>query len=221
MNLSKVQDFFEATKDRIHIIGCGSVGSTIAENLVRCGVTNITLYDFDYVEPKNIANQMFRECDIGQRKVDALKDILCNINPDCCDTVKIEPDGWKGKILNGFVFLCPDNIEVRKDFVKKHINSTVVKAVFDVRTLLESAQHFAADWSDKRQKEDLLNTMQFTHEEAKEEVPMSACGVTLGVAPTVRLICSYAVCNYINFVNGRGIKKIVIADAFGMTTDAF
>ena len=41
MDLSKSYDFFQPEKDnsRIHIVGCGSVGSTLAENLARCGVT--------------------------------------------------------------------------------------------------------------------------------------------------------------------------------------
>ena len=41
MDLSKSYEFFQPEKydGRIHIIGCGSVGSTLAENLARCGVT--------------------------------------------------------------------------------------------------------------------------------------------------------------------------------------
>ena len=78
MDLSKSYDFFQPEKDdsRIHIIGCGSVGSTLAENLARCGVTKMTLWDFDDVEPHNIVNQMFRQQDIHKKKVEALRDIL-------------------------------------------------------------------------------------------------------------------------------------------------
>lgn len=45
MDLSKSYEFFQPEKDqaRIHIVGCGSVGSTVAENLARCGVTKMTL----------------------------------------------------------------------------------------------------------------------------------------------------------------------------------
>ena len=41
LNLSKSYDFFkpEAVRERIHIIGCGSVGSTVAELLARFGLT--------------------------------------------------------------------------------------------------------------------------------------------------------------------------------------
>ena len=57
MDLSKSYEFFQPEKydGRIHIIGCGSVGSTLAENLARCGVTKMTLWDFDTVESHNIA----------------------------------------------------------------------------------------------------------------------------------------------------------------------
>ena len=67
MDLSKSYEFFkpDMLESRVHIIGCGAIGSTVAENLVRFGITKITLYDFDTVEAHNIANQMFRHTDIG------------------------------------------------------------------------------------------------------------------------------------------------------------
>ena len=223
MDLSKSYEFFQPEKDdaRIHIIGCGSVGSTIAENLARCGVTKMTLWDFDKVEPHNIVNQMFAQQHVGKLKVEALQDILMDINPEIKDTIELKPDGWKGKMLSGYIFLCVDSIELRREFVEKHMDSPYVKAVFDFRTLLEGAQHYAADWSDMKMKKDLLNSMQFSHDEAAEETPVSACGVTLGVATTVRLVCALGVNNYINFVKGNGIKKLVLIDGFGFMLDAF
>ncbi|MDO5546892.1 MAG: ThiF family adenylyltransferase [Eubacteriales bacterium] len=223
MDLSKSYDFFQPEKDdaRIHIVGCGSVGSTLAENLARCGVTKMTLWDFDTVEAHNIVNQMFRQEDVGKPKVEALKDILMDINPEIKDNVELKPKGWEGKLMSGYIFLCVDNIELRRTIVEKHMDSPYVKAVFDFRTLLESAQHYAADWSDYKMKQDLLKSMQFSHEEAAEETPVSACGITLGVATTVRLICALGVNNYINFVKGNGIKKLIMIDGFHFMLDAF
>lgn len=223
MDLSKSYDFFQPEKDtaRIHIVGCGSVGSTLAENLARCGVTKMTLWDFDTVEAHNIVNQMFRQQDVGKPKVEALKDILMDINPEIKDDVELKPKGWEGRLMSGYIFLCVDNIELRRTIVEKHMDSPYVKAVFDFRTLLESAQHYAADWSDYKMKQDLLKSMQFSHEEAAEETPVSACGVTLGVATTVRLICAFGVNNYINFVKGNGIKKLIMIDGFHFMLDAF
>ena len=223
MDLNKSYEFFkpESANGRIHIIGCGSVGSTIAENLARCGVTKMTLWDFDKVEAHNIVNQMFTEEDVGKPKVEALKNIIININPEAKDDVKIKPEGWNGKTLSGYIFLCVDNIELRKEIVEKHIDNMNVKAVFDVRTSLESAQHYAADSTNIKQKENLLNSMQFSHEEAADETPVSACGITLGVATTVRIISALAVNNFINFVKGKGIKKFVMCDGFNFMLDAF
>lgn len=223
MDLSKSYEYFQPEKDdaRVHIIGCGSVGSTVAENLVRMGVTKLTLWDFDTVEAHNIVNQMFRQKDIHRPKVEALRDILLEINPDLGEDLQLKPDGWQGKTLSGYIFLCVDNIDLRRKIVEQHMNSPYVKAVYDFRTRLEDAQHYAADWADPKMRESLLNSMQFSHEEAKEETPVSACNVTLGVCPTVRIICAYGVANHINFINGRGLKKLVLADAFGMTLDAF
>lgn len=223
MDLSKSYEFFQPEKDdaRVHIIGCGSVGSTVAENLVRMGITKLTLWDFDTVEAHNIVNQMFRQKDIGKLKVEALRDLLIEINPEVVDDIVLKPDGWKGKTLSGYIFLCVDNIELRRKIVEQHMDSPYVKAVYDFRTRLEDAQHYAADWSSEKMKEDLLNSMQFSHEEAAEETPVSACNVTLGVCPTVRVICALGVANHINFINGRGLKKLVLMDAFRMTLDAF
>lgn len=223
MDLSKSYEFFQPEKydGRIHIIGCGSVGSTLAENLARCGVTKMTLWDFDTVESHNIVNQMFSQEHIGKLKVEALADILVDINPYIKDELELQPKGWQGKLLSGYIFLCVDSIELRREFVEKHMDSPYVKAVFDFRTLLESAHHYAADWSDYKMKQTLLNSMQFSHEEAAEETPVSACGITLGVATTVRLVCALGVNNFINFVKGNGIKKFVMIDGFNFLLDAF
>lgn len=223
IDLSKSYDFFkpEDAKGRINIVGCGSVGSTVAENLARCGVTKFTLWDFDNVEPHNIVNQMFRQQDIGKKKVSALLDILTDINPEISKDAVLKEDGWNGDMMSGYIFLCVDSIELRREILELHKDNTFVKAVFDFRTLLESAQHYAADWSVDTQKENLLASMQFSHEEAKEETPVSACGVTLGVATTVRLVSALGVNNFINFVKGNEIKKLVIIDGFNFMLDAF
>lgn len=223
MDLSKSYDFFQPEKDdsRIHIVGCGSVGSTIAENLARCGVTKMTLWDFDMVEPHNISNQMFRQQDVGKLKVEALKDILYDINPDIIDKIELKPDGWKGKLMSGYIFLCVDDISLRREIVEKHMDSAYVKAVFDVRTMLTGAQHYAASWDNYKMKKDLLNSMQFTHEEAAEEVPVSACGIVLGVATTVRLISALCVNNFIKFTKGDGLWKFCQIDGFTGLLDCF
>lgn len=221
MDLSKSYEVFNPArvKDRIHIIGCGSVGSTVAELLARFGLTKFTLYDFDYVEPHNLANQMFIKKHIGKLKVEALKEMICDINPEAEPDIKLQPQGWNGQPLTGIVILAVDNIEVRKEIVKANKGNAMVKAMFDFRTGLFDAQHYAADWSKKKYVDDFFNSMDFSHEEAAADTPVSACGVTLGVAPTVRLICTLGVSNIANFLLGKQMRKVILADAFGFHTN--
>lgn len=223
MDLSKSYDFFQPEKNtgKIHIVGCGSVGSTVAEMLARNGLTKFVLWDFDVVEPKNLANQMFRQADVGRLKVEAVRDMILEINPDAVDDIKLESNGWDGQQLSGYVFLCVDNIELRRAIVEKHMDNPYIKAMFDFRTRLEDAQHYAADWSDYKMKKDFLASMEFSHEEAEEETPMSACRVVLSVCPTVRMVCALGVANFMNFWNGKPIKKLILIDAFNCMLDAF
>jgi len=223
LNLAKSYDFFkpEEAKERIHIIGCGSVGSTVVELLVRFGLTKLSLYDFDKVEPKNLANQMFRQEHVGKSKVESLAHMLCEINPEIKSSIKVATHGYVVQKLSGYIFLCVDNIELRREIVLANKDNTYIKAMFDFRTRLTDAQHYAADCGNMKMVDDFISSMNFTHDEAKAETPVSACNVTLSVAPTIRMISSLGVANFINFTKGAGLKKFIQIDAFSFTLDAF
>lgn len=222
MNLNKHVSFFDPInmlKAPIHIIGCGAIGSTVAEMLTRMGVPTLHLYDFDVVSAHNIANQMFRHKDILSPKTVALTDILKEINPEI--EIVEHAEGYVKQTLNGYIFLCVDNIDLRRKICEYNKYNNVIKAVFDFRMRLTDAQHYAADWSDYDSKEALIKTMQFTHEEAKEATPISACGTTLNINPTVRGIVSLGLSNFINFIRESTIKKMILLDAFHYMLDAF
>ena len=223
MNLSKSYEFFQPDRlsERIHIIGCGSVGSVVAENLARFGITRMMLYDFDTVEPRNLANQMFTQNDVGRLKVEALADMLHRINPEIDNDLVLVPKGYTGQKLSGYVFLCVDNIDLRREIATANKSNAFIKGMFDFRTGLTDAQHYAADWKDMKMVQGFLNSMAFTHEEAKASTPVSACNVTLSVCPTVRAIVALGVANFINFVKGGPLKKIISIDAFSPSLEAF
>ena len=214
MDLAKSFEFFDpgSFNDQIHIIGCGSVGSTVAELLARFGIRKISLYDFDVVESHNLVNQMFTMQDVGKPKVNCVMQNLLSINPDM--DITLWSHGWKGHKLYGYVFLCVDDIELRKKIVTENKFNNSIKAIFDFRTGLTECQHFAADWSKLEDKNYLLNFMNFSHEEAKAATRVSACNVEMCVAPTVRLVSNIGVCNFINFIKGLELKRGIVADAF-------
>jgi hypothetical protein len=73
-----------ACVDQAHvlIVGCGSVGSFMAQELVRAGVRALTLIDPDHVEWPNLTRTVYGHADIGRPKVDALSSHLKGIFPD-------------------------------------------------------------------------------------------------------------------------------------------
>jgi sulfur carrier protein ThiS adenylyltransferase len=65
----------------VGIAGIGGIGSHLAVLLVRAGVNNLTLVDYDTVEHGNLKRQYYFIDQVGQKKVDALNNTLKRINP--------------------------------------------------------------------------------------------------------------------------------------------
>ena len=68
-------------KAHVAICGLGGLGSNIAVALARVGIGHLHLIDFDYVEVSNIHRQQYFLCQIGKSKVEALKNVITQINP--------------------------------------------------------------------------------------------------------------------------------------------
>jgi sulfur carrier protein ThiS adenylyltransferase len=222
MNLNKHFEFFDPTSvtEEVHIIGCGAIGSTVAEMLTRLGFAKLHLYDFDKVSDHNITNQMFRMKDIGRPKLEALTEILKDINPDI--QLELHNEGWNEySRVTGIVFIAVDSIEIRKEIVQTYKFNKDITFVSDCRMRLTDAQYYAADWNSAKEITRLYNSMDFTSEEAKESTPVSACGTTLSVTPTVRTIVALAVSNLINFLNKKPYKTLINIDAFAMNIVCF
>lgn len=63
--------------------------------------------------------------------------------------------------------------------------------------------------------------MNFSHEEAKQTTPLTACNVEMGVAPTVRIVCSYGISNFMNLISHKETKKIILINAFTFEVEAY
>lgn len=220
MNLAKSFEFFDPgmCKEKINIIGCGSVGSTVAELLARFGLINVNLYDFDTVEEHNLVNQMFTSKNLYKPKIEGVYERWCDINPEAKNTIKLFKDGWDGQKLSGYVFLCVDNIDLRRRIVEANKYNMNIKAMFDFRTALVTAQHYAADWSKTEDISFLLDQMDFSHEEAEKNVPVSACKVSLCVMPTVWSVSMAGVVNFVNFVKEEKLERAMILKPFEFET---
>ena len=74
----------------IGIVGCGGTGSSVAEQLFRLGVRHLTLVDPDELSGTNLTRVYGSTVsDVGQPKVQVLKQHLMRIAPDLlCETVQ-------------------------------------------------------------------------------------------------------------------------------------
>lgn len=75
---------FEIIKNtKVLLIGAGGLGGYIASSLVRLGVENITIFDFDDFEVSNLNRQLFSTTlTLDKSKVHVTKEKLLEINPN-------------------------------------------------------------------------------------------------------------------------------------------
>lgn len=220
INIQKHMEFFDPTKleDQVHIIGCGAIGSHLAEQLARLGANNIHLWDFDTVSAHNIANQNFRDKDIGTLKTHALEEIMKEINPDI--EITVHDEGWKEEArISGWIFLAVDNIDIRRNIIIDNIDNPYIKGYCDIRMGLTDSQIYFANSSKTINL--LIGTMNFSHEEAKENVPVSACGMSLSVIPTIKMATAIAIANWINCLKEAEYYNFIMTDAFNFILDKF
>jgi sulfur carrier protein ThiS adenylyltransferase len=68
-------------KSSVGIAGAGGLGSNVAIALARAGVGRLVIADYDKVEPSNLNRQQYFLDQVGERKVEALRENLLAINP--------------------------------------------------------------------------------------------------------------------------------------------
>lgn len=71
----------ELRRRRALVVGLGSVGSYMAEQLARSGVGAFTLLDPERVEPANLSRAAYQVTDLGRPKAEALAARLLHVDP--------------------------------------------------------------------------------------------------------------------------------------------
>lgn len=209
MNLNKHLEFIQPASygKSIHIIGVGAVGSRVAEMVVRLGFDNIHVYDFDIVEEVNVTNQLYTVPDIGLPKTEAIQRHLKEINPHVTLTLH---GRYEEQPLNGIVFLSVDSIETRRTITKNNLKNLEIDLMIDMRMRLTDGQIYTARWISGLEAKTFLNSMQFDDKE--DLTPVSVCGTSLSVAPTIWTLVSHAVMNMILFLKGIETKEVIFID---------
>src|SRR5947207_5209514 len=86
---------------RIVLCGAGAIGSNLAENLVRQGVTHLRVIDKDRVEEHNVSTQAYGESDVGVWKVEALRNRLFRVGGVEIEAIRKELTAQNARQLLG------------------------------------------------------------------------------------------------------------------------
>ncbi len=121
LNDNQMNKLFSA---KIIIFGVGGVGSALAQFLVRSGIQNLDIVDFDKIEISNLNRQLHAfQSNIGQMKVDVLKKQLLDINPQL--KIKTFPIKFNQENINQFdlknydiILDCIDDIKAKETLIK-------------------------------------------------------------------------------------------------------
>lgn len=76
---------------RVLLLGCGALGSAVAEMVLRSGAAKLHLIDYGIVKPGILVRQRFADSDIGSAKANALQAHLqaigleCTVTADTCN----------------------------------------------------------------------------------------------------------------------------------------
>lgn len=195
----------------ITIIGAGATGSRVFLALVELGITNITVIDFDKVEPHNLANQAYVSSDIGHAKVGACENLYSEktgeVRPDCMKFILARvPSPETKDAVKGVVFLLTDTMASRKEIFTESLKDNLdVQLVIETRMASSYGNILSFDPCDEEKSQKWWDTLS---DDADTEV--SACGSSISVGPTASIIANMAVWQFIHFANNPEAADEVI-----------
>lgn len=122
----------------VNIIGCGAIGSFVALELAKMGVTRLKVWDNDEVSVENMSNQFFRFSDIGKPKAHALASLVndfTRVNINAVNAL-FTPESMTG--LQGIVIAAVDSMAARRMILESAKSTTnAVKYIIDPRMSAE------------------------------------------------------------------------------------
>lgn len=154
----------EALKKRIVVVGAGAIGSFVVLSLAKMGFQNITVYDFDTVEPENIGAQFYPVSAIGKYKTEALSDLVYSFTGTIIQSVPCKID--KKDEINCDIFISAvDSMEVRRMLFE---DVALAKWFIDPRMGAEYANMAVVNAQDRDSRADYVRTL-YSDAEAVQE----------------------------------------------------
>ena len=124
-NLNKIKNA------KVCIVGLGGVGGYAVETLIRSGIENIVLVDYDKIDITNLNRQIITNINnLGELKTDASEKRIKSINPNCNITklnIKLSPSNIEELFKYNFEYLIDacDTIVVKEELIKRCLDNNI------------------------------------------------------------------------------------------------
>lgn len=124
-NLEKIKN------TTVAVVGIGGVGGFAVEGLIRSGIENIIIVDYDTIDITNLNRQIISDQKhIGYFKVDEMERRVLNINPTCKTTKiydKLSTDNLDILFNYSFDYLIDacDTIQIKQELIKRCLNNEI------------------------------------------------------------------------------------------------
>ena len=124
-NLDKIK------KSKVLVIGLGGVGGYAVSSLIRSGIENIIIVDFDKIDITNLNRQLIaNNNNIGKLKTDEMEKYILSINNNCNITklnIKLNLSNIDKLFEYKFDYLidCCDTIEVKEELIKRCLDKNI------------------------------------------------------------------------------------------------
>ncbi|MCR4874322.1 MAG: ThiF family adenylyltransferase [Clostridia bacterium] len=113
------ENFEKLNNSTVAVIGVGGVGGYVVEALARAGIGNLIIVDGDDIELSNINRQIIATTKtVGMKKVEAWKERILDINPNCNVKAIAEFYTIENKINFDNVDFIVDAIDSRQDKIE-------------------------------------------------------------------------------------------------------
>lgn len=123
-------DSFEKIKNtKVLIVGCGGVGGYALETLVRSGINNIDIIDFDRIDITNLNRQIITtQSNINKLKVEEAKSRCLSINSNLnisTYTIFLDKNNINSILSNNYDYIIDacDSVDTKLELIKQSINN--------------------------------------------------------------------------------------------------
>lgn len=217
MDIIKHAEVFNPSKvvGTVAVVGVGALGSALALQLAKLGLTNIILFDDDKVEPHNLPNQiLYGPADVGEYKTFAAIGMIERLTgyrpyvgignnwnvPDKLTTksqlrnagvthvfIAVDSMAARKAIFNGCVYMNPDIAYYNEGRMGSRAGSLYA---FDPKELAKS----------KAYRTDAL------YDDDQVTIDKAACGTILSIGATANMLACAMIWHFIESSMGRQPK---------------